>query len=393
MILELFSVSLMTALVVNVAGILFIVETLVRRDDGAGRVWSIAFLFGMLTTIAYGLWAAGDGGVLAVAVANACFTASAGCWWLGARRFNQRTLVIGVFVLIAAALLSGVLVFVQWDVAGDWSGILAMYASVAAFSALAAIECFRRPMGRIRTAWALGVGLLLVGAFYIGRGAVFVVAGPGSELFRVYFGSVAANMVTVMLAVVGVVVTSVLRSVNVEPRAFAWVSDSGIASDGILLNSTFVAALRDVTERAGWRQELVAVVSVRVDDLGQIATAFGSDVVDSITVAWRGGVRRFAPSNALVGEDGSRGMLVCFVPATAAEARRHAAVIYRGLFEELGDVSPGVIPVVGVGIALSDTVGHETDRLIANAQRTARKAATSADSSVLFSGSDAAQTG
>ena len=46
MTLDLDSVLVMTALVVNVSGILFIVETLLRRDEGAGRVWALAFLAG-----------------------------------------------------------------------------------------------------------------------------------------------------------------------------------------------------------------------------------------------------------------------------------------------------------------------------------------------------------
>ena len=57
MTLDLLSVLIISSVVVNVSGIVFIVETLLRRDDGAGRVWALGFLAAMLTTLTYVLWA------------------------------------------------------------------------------------------------------------------------------------------------------------------------------------------------------------------------------------------------------------------------------------------------------------------------------------------------
>ncbi len=75
-----------------------------------------------------------------------------------------------------------------------------------------------------------------------------------------------------------------------------------------------------------------------------------------------------------------------FIPATAAEARRHAAVIYRGVFAALTATHRGVTPVPGVGVALSESLGYDAAVLIAHARSAARRAAESADASVLFSG-------
>jgi len=44
----------------------------------------------------------------------------------------------------------------------------------------------------------------------------------------------------------------------------------------------------------------------------------------------------------------------------------------------------GVIPVVGVGVALSDTIGYEAERLASVARDTATRAATDVDTSVLI---------
>jgi GGDEF domain-containing protein len=201
---------------------------------------------------------------------------------------------------------------------------------------------------------------------------------------------VAANVFTVVLTIVAVVVTSVLRATRSELRSYAWMSSAGITSDGIMLAPTFLAALGDIVERAGWRTEPVAVIAVRIEDVAQIRTAFGADVAGDVLHAWRQGVRRYAPSTGLVGEDGENGLLVVTRAATAADARRQAATIYRGLFESLGAVTSAVIPVVGVGVALSETVGYRADSLVGSAHRAAADAATSIEASVLFGGVDEA---
>ena len=79
MTLDLASVVLMTALVVNVSGVLFIAETLLRRDEGAGRIWALGFLAAMLTTLAYTMWTQDPSAWWAITVGNAAFVAGTGC--------------------------------------------------------------------------------------------------------------------------------------------------------------------------------------------------------------------------------------------------------------------------------------------------------------------------
>jgi hypothetical protein len=68
---------------------------------------------------------------------------------------------------------------------------------------------------------------------------------------------------------------------------------------------------------------------------------------------------------------------------TDLEARRQAGAIYRGLFDDLGKVGGGVIPVVGVGVALSDVAGYDSTVLHRVAREAASRAAASVESSVL----------
>lgn len=392
MTLDLLTVVVMTALVALVAAVIFVVETLRRRDTGAGRLWAVGYLCGAATTFAYISWAAGIGGAIAVAIGNAAFTLTPGFIWLGNRRYNDRALPIAGVVVGALAVATFVAALVRVPVAGSWGGWSVMAATVALFFALGGWEALRRPMGRIGNA-RLFTGVLFAGAvYYLLRLIAFLVSGPEGAFFSIWFGSLSANIATVVLTMVAVVVTSLLRATKSATQRYEWLSENGVAADGILLARTYRDALADMIERAGWRQELVSVVVVHIDGLDEMAAAFGSDASDEVVAAWRGAVRRYAPAAALVGEDGDATLSVCGLAGTAAEARRQAAAIYRGCIDELAGSPTGLLPVVGVGIALTETVGYDTAPLLDSARAAAVRAARSLEASVLFGGVDEARS-
>ncbi|MDJ1115184.1 diguanylate cyclase [Microbacterium dauci] len=386
--LDLLSVTVMTALVALVASGLFVVETLRRRDTGAGRLWAVGYLCGTATTFAYISWAAGIGGAVAIAIGNAAFTLTPGFIWLGNRRFNDRrltwpSLVVGA---LGAVTLITALIFVPTH--GAWGGWEFMAATIVVFFVLGAWEALRRPMGRIGNA-RLFTGVLLAGAaYYFVRLVVFLVDGAEGDFFNRWFGSISANIATVVLTMVAVVVTSILRTAKSATQRYEWLSENGVAADGIMLARTYRDALNDLTERASWRRELVSVIVVHVDGLEEMTAAFGSDAVDDLTATWRGAVRRYAPAAALVGEDEDATLSVCGLASTAADARRQAAAIYRGCIDELAGGLTGLLPVVGVGVALTETVGYDPKHLLLSARSAAVRASSSLESSVLFGGVD-----
>lgn len=382
--LDLASVLVVTALVVNVSGVLFIVETLLRRDEGAGRIWSVAFLAAMLTTLAYTVWAQSGGAWWAVAVGNAAFVAGTGCMWLGCRRFNARRMDWPTIVVAVAVLATGISVAAEGDAGGDWAGALWMFVPLIVFAAAGAVECLRGAMRDSRTAWVLGAVLGFQSLYYVSRTTAFVTSGPDSALFETAFGTLTTSYLTVTLTIVAVVVTSVLRASRAPMRGYARRIDDAPDDDGVLGSESFARALDGLCRRAARRSETIAVTAVRVDDLDQISTAFGSEVAGSVAETWRAGVRRHAPTNAIVAEDGPTGIAVALAVSSPQEARRQAAVIYRGLFDDLGRVGGGVIPVVGVGVALSDSVGYDPKGLLRVAHGAASRAAANVDTSVLF---------
>lgn len=383
MILQLQSVIIMTALVVNVSGILFIVETLLRRDEGAGRVWALGFLAAMLTTLAYMVWSQSPGAWWAVAVGNAAFVAGTGCMWLGCRRFNGRRMAWSSWLVGAAVVAAGIAVGVEGPDGGDWAGAVWMFVALLVFAGAGAAECVRGALRESRTAWVLAFVLGVQSLYYVSRTTAFLIAGPESALFQNAFGTIPTSFLTIILTIVAVVVTSVLRATRAPMRGYLRLAGLGTAKGGILSRDVFDVALAGLCERASSRSELVAVLAVRIDDLDQISTAFGSEVARAVTETWRTGVRRHAPSNALVGEDGTTGLVVGVLVDSAHEARRLAGVVYRGLFDDLGKVGGGVIPVVGVGVALSDSAGYAGPALERVAREAASRAAASVETSVL----------
>ncbi|WP_431779069.1 hypothetical protein [Microbacterium aurantiacum] len=392
MTLDLLSVLIISSVVVNVSGVVFIVETLLRRDDGAGRVWALGFLAAMLTTLAYVLWARSGTELWALAAGNATFVTATGCMWLGCRRFNGRRIRRDGLLVVVGAGGAAVAVLVEGFPAGDWAGAVWMFLALTVFSAAAAAECLRGLLGATRSAWVLAVVFALQCGFYIARTAAFLFAGPESALFQVAFGSIALSFGTVTLTVVAVVILSVLRATRVPLVDQTRTTLSDIARDGIVSDAVFTGMLTALCVRARQQGATLAIVAVRIDDLGQMTTAFGGDVTGLVIDEWRRGVATSVPVGAIIGEDSRAGLLVGCVVDDARGAREAATAVYRGVFDRLGAATHGIIPVVGVGVADSSVVGYEPHDLVEAARETALTAATRVDAAVIsFEPRDAAQ--
>lgn len=378
------TLSLMTAVVVIVSGLFFIFETLVRRDEGAGRVWSVAFLSAMLTTLSYMVWALDPTAMWPIAIGNTTFVVGTGCMWLGCRVFNRRRMAPAV----AAVALGGggaiTTVLVAGPHGGSWAGAPWMFACLLVFAALGGVESLRGDMGTYRTAWGLCAVLGAQALFYVGRILAASIAGFDGRLFTVWFGTVPTSILTVVLTIVAVVVTSVLRADRAGQRGHVRVaSSSPLGDDAVLPLPAFTLLLARACARATARGEELAVLAVRMDDLPRIARAFGAESASDIAETARASVVRHAPALALVGEDGPGGLLLAASVSSEPDARRQAGIIHRGLLDDLSDVAAGIVPVIGVGLVLT---GPDDERdadpeaapaaaqLVAGAREAARRA-------------------
>lgn len=381
-----FSVSLMTAVVVLVCSVLFLFDTLVRRPEQSGRLWATGFLAATLTTLFYLVWAAAPDTGWAVVCGNTAFVLGAGVMWLGCRAYNLRRVLLRSAIVVLAGVVTGVATAVELSLGGDdWSGALVMFIAVCAFAGLASIECFRGALGSTRTALPLGLVFGVQAAFYVGRIVVVTTQGYG-EFFHAWFGAFTTSILTVVLMITAVVTASVLRAGRVGLRGSAPLGDavSSGALGEVLPERVFSRALGVAADKAQRRGDLLAVTVVELDGLEYIATAFGLDVGDEVVRTWRGAMSRTAPTLALLGEAGAERVGIVTVVASPAEARRQAMALYRALFESLAAVEGGVLPAIGIGVALSDVVGYDPVELTSVAANTAMRAASGVASAVLL---------
>lgn len=376
------SVLAVSIVVVNLSGMLFVLETILRRDEGAGRVWAIAWIALMLMTLSYLLWTQTHTTWWAIAVGNGSLVCSSGLLWIGCRVFNGHRLMWASLVVAAGTILTMLTALIGGVEAGEWAGAEWMFALLVVFAGLGAVECLRGTLLGARSAWVLAAALGGYGLYYLSRLTAFLTTGPDGALFTTGFGAIPTSLVTVGYVIVVVVLTSVLRATRAPMRGAATTVSGGVEDD-VLAEGDFERALGALVSRAQRRGEIVGVIGVRADDLEQISTAFGSEQARVVAGVLRQGVRRHAPSTAFVGIDGPSAVTVGIVVPSAGEARRQAAAIYRGLFDDLGAVGTGVIPVLGVGVGLSDTAGYDAAALIELARETAGRAALNIETSVL----------
>ncbi|MFL2001547.1 hypothetical protein [Microbacterium sp. A1-JK] len=384
MTLDNFTVSLAAAVVIIVSGVMYLVETLMRKDGLSGRLWAVAFLAGILTVLGYLVWAAAPDAYLAVAVGNAGFVASAGFIWLGCRAFNDRSLrwpggVVAVLVLIA-----GLAVVLAGPDGGDWAGAVPLFIGTGAMALLGAIESRRGAIGRRWSSLGLTVVLGIEAVWFTARTLAFVVYGPDSDVFATFFNTIVSSFLTIALTIVAVVVTSELRASESNLRGQPDVYTLSLGIDGVLLPASFRSATTTLIDRASSQSETICVVSVRIDDLGRIATAFGPAEAEQVAAAWRAGVRQYAPTAAMVGEGESGSLLIAFLTASFSDVRRMASILHRRLLDDFGALGISVVPVVGVGIALTDRLGYDFAALVNGADQAAARSVTSPDASVII---------
>ncbi|MCR2811482.1 hypothetical protein NQ166_09700 [Microbacterium sp. zg.Y1090] len=375
------TLAAVTALVVLVCALLFIIETFLRREDPTGRLWALGFLGGGATTLLYLAWAADPGAWWAVAAGNGTMVASAGLLWLGCRRYNDQSMRLPGWIVAAASVAASVAVVVEGPDIGGWAGALWMFVPLCGFGIAGAVATRSGAMRRAPNAIPLTVVFALQGAFYFVRIVVFSTSGPDSELFSVWFGTTTASGLTVVLTITAVVAMSVLRTDRAQLRGWAAASDG--AMFGVRSRGDVVTALQHIVQASRPQDDLPAVLVIRTAELDYIATAFGIELADELVAAGRAAVLRAVPPLAIVGEDGEGRLAVITTVRSSGEARRVGMAVYRELFDALNSVSGGVLPSLGIGIAVGSSRAHDAGALLEEARVASLRAASSSASAVL----------
>lgn len=287
-------------LVILLAGISFLLETLLRRNDVVGRLWSVFFLGAMFAIFAFVVVSIDPSRWWAGAVANGAYVTALGFLWSGARRANGRGALVVVPVALGIAV--AVASLLPGEAGGFWGGAVEMFLGVALVCLLSAFEFARGDLKRLLASRVLTVLLSGMGLFYVGRAIAFVAVGPEHSIFADFFGTSMSSFVEIGFAVIG---TIMLASVQGDRFALLSEEDAEIGAklriDGIMGARPF----RDVAEtwllRAIRERTTLVLLLIDVADLEAINIAFGRAAGDSAIRATGRVVLTQAPTASLVG--------------------------------------------------------------------------------------------
>lgn len=372
MIFDLMTMSVASAVVIATAATMFIIDTVLWKDDRSGRIWSIGFLAGVLTSVSY-LVAAGVPDLWwTIAVGNGSFVLAVACLWTGCRVYNGRRALL--WVVAVGPLLAGLLVVVEGPDGGPWAGAVGELGAVAVYASAAGVESLRGRMGANPFARPLAATFLAASLFYAMRTIVFVLAGHESSVFQAYLGSVQAHFVTIILVVIAAMSMSVLRLDPELPGRGTLRTSLTYTSPGVLENASFQWSAIDWLERAAHHDEQMALLHVRIDSLDDISSAFGRGMSAQLIEHWVEAVRRHSPPHADVGDDGVGRLAIITPVANIPAAQKVADAIHAGLIEEPSSYGSSMRLTASIGVALTDLVGYDYDTLLDQARTLSREA-------------------
>ena len=362
------TLSLATGIVVLTAGLLFVVETVFRRDSTTSRLWSLGYLAGILTAFSYLLWSSSPSMWWAVAVGNAAFVVSAGAIWNGNRSYNGRRSYVEVTLLLAV--ITGFAAGIAGPDGGDWAGAPVWFASVAVLAGFGAAETWRGALRKDVNARGLSVVLTVESLLFAARFVTYFVFGTSSYVFTDVLGTATASILTMVLMVVAAVSMSVLRSETSFAHARRR-STPVFTARRLVDDQSFQQVAADRLERAHNHDERVALLHVDLDDLETINTAFGRSVADLVITAYATTVRNGTPTSSVIGEVGAGRISIVFTEAQPGAGLSTATALRRALLDTDIPEAPGASLTASIGVATTEHFGYDLEPLHQAARRAA----------------------
>lgn len=361
------SLQVLQALVLIVAGALFILDTASRRNNVAARLWSFAYITGFVTTLSYVIFALDPSAWWANGIGNGLFAASLGMLWAGLRVHNRRrvhpVLVPGVTIVTAASTL------VYGASATTWTSAPIVFGGVALFSALIGVECLRTRRANRVSVQFMAFGFLVVALYYVARIAAIMTVGPEHPAFDDYFSSGPASVLTILLTIIWTTGLSVIRAEDDATNA-ARPATTGSATCP-LDPDTFELLAADTLTRADYLQQGFCLIEVRMDTLAEMNTAFGRAFGDDALARLAAVLRTTVPAEATIGSAGAGRFSVLLPAATRDDAVQVLMDVRESMLGESlnGDGSLHLSAALGwahtdlVGFALSDLRDAAADGL------------------------------
>lgn len=349
-----------------VCGAYFLLETLLRRNDLVGRLWSVFFIGAMFVVFSYIVSALDPGMWWALAPANGGYVAAVGMLWSGARAANDRRplvvlpLVAGAFVALAT-LIPGI-------EGGYWAGSLEMFIGIAVLAGLTAFELNRGELATMLSARVLSVMLATVAIFYVARASGLVLLGPENAVFQLYLGTAASTTIELCLAVVGTIALS-----SVQADRFGRVAGSPLATrdvaplDGILGPRAFREFAESWLLRSVRERTTLVLLVLEVADLDEINIAFGRGAGDSAIRVTARVIASNAPTASLIGQLSARRFGLLMASPTSESIEDVAHRIGDAVLNATVDDRDRFRVTTFHGLATTRTAGSRYDDLLRSA--------------------------
>lgn len=343
-----------TSLVVLIAVVAFLAGTAVRRTRAAGRHWAFAFLaLGVAAFARFAAEAVDADGWGALALSDVCTASFFGAMWGGMRRYNGRRSVVSTTVWVLLALLLAVTTGIAGTIGEPVMRTLPLMVVSGVLAVLGAIELRRGRLGRSDTL-LLTIVLGATGLVSALRCAVILLpvtlpAGAGQP-------TLVDGAIMMSLAVVGTMTIGSRQAADdaVESQPTSLAADN--RPEGMLVPDTFQSLLSLLARRAESRGEEIAVLVMSTIDIPGVGAALGAPRQERFETAWRESWLSRLPVGALPGEPGPGCLAAILAPSTVGEARRIGNRVYGQVVEDLVRLDGTLLPVTGIGIALSGSI-------------------------------------
>ncbi len=388
MTIDLYTIQLAMSTVTIVAGVMFILDTVLRNTDRAGRIWALSFMAAVLTSFAYATWIVVPDAWWAIALGNAGVVLTPALLWSGCRAYNGRSGL--AWVGLAGAGAAALAVFLDGGAdGGAWAGAALMFLLVAVFSGLGAAETLRAPMRGNWTARGLTAMFVIVGLFYATRTAVFVARGPDDPVFSSALGTEAAAFVLMSLIIVTLPSLIILQSERVPRLRGRNELTLSYNADAVLNQDSFRDIVEDWLDRANFHDEQLVFMRVELDELEALDTAFGRSVGAQLLTDFTQAVRRYASPNSDIGLVAPGALVVVAPYARLEQAVVDGDSVQQGLRQNPLEAAQGIRLSASIGIAGTDFFGYDFERLMKAAMDAAADARASGGDALIIAESSA----
>jgi diguanylate cyclase (GGDEF)-like protein len=357
------TLQIISGLLVILCGVSFIFNTALNRNDPPGRLWSLAFIAGIMVTVGYAIYVISDEAWWTIAFGNAALVVSVGALWAGTRVYNGRSsgfLVIGALTLVIA-----VISLVPGESGGEWAGAGPLWLVVALLGALGGAEAMRGRLRRNVNGRILSIVLFIVAGFYTARALTFIFEGPESRMFLVYFDSGTTSVLNMSLIVTACIAVSILRAEGAGSNAVGDITVGIHSAAGVLSAVSFRQVATDHLERAARAEQGLAVIGADIDNLPEINTAFGRAAGDEAIARFADTLRSSAPLMAQIGHPAAGRFYVLAAVGSATEARTITERIQNALVDGSLGESYQIRLTASFGIADTFDHGYELTGLTA----------------------------